>query len=101
MRKRYRFYACPEDECPKLSATKGKSCPTHYVEMVEVILRREGEHDAEDIANGAAKRVREAADKIGEARGQRPTGDLFKGVEDLSKNIDKAFGFDNRGGRKK
>lgn len=70
MRKRYRFYACPADGCPKISGTAGKTCPAHEREMTEVILRREDGQDDAIRMERAAARVAEAGKKVGESGGK-------------------------------
>lgn len=79
MKRRYRFHACPKDDCPKLGSRRSR-CPTHDVEMVEVILRREDGTDQAMRTKHQADRVAESARKVREASGRGDLfGDLFRG----------------------
>lgn len=85
MRHCYRFYACPEGPCPKLSTVRGSHCPTHpEVEMVEVILRCEKPVTQAEQLRQTADKLKAAGEKIGEAAGKRtdPFGiaDMFEGL---------------------
>lgn len=72
MRRRYKFYACPDGPCAKLRGQAGQ-CPVHNVDMVEVILRRE---DPVDQAKKTADKLKAAGDRVGEAAG-KPGADPF------------------------
>jgi hypothetical protein len=69
MRQRYRFYACPDGDCPKLRSKPG-DCPEHGVAMREVILRRE---DSDEV-----KRIKAAADKLRETGRKMGAGNQFE-----------------------
>lgn len=96
MRSRYRFYACTEGPCPKLSTVAGSHCVVHpEVEMVEVILRREKPVAPAEQMKQTADKLKAAADKVGEA-GRIPNPDPF-GLGDMFEQMGK----DMKAGRRR
>lgn len=85
MRDRYRIYACPEPGCPKIAFKPGLNCPTHSVSMIETIVQPL--ISKKPTPEETAKKLRDAADKVGEAAG-KPNPDPF-GIGDMLMGIGK------------